>query len=87
MQTTINKGDLVKVLNENKDQIKRGIVVKLTSIGAYVYQRRANQNDNTGDLSPETCEWFPFLAPKLSMELITLASEMTTRSGKVVMPL
>jgi hypothetical protein len=88
MQTiSINNGDLVRVINDKGEQLKRGIVVKSTSIGGYVYQRRTNQNDNSGDVSPESCEWFAFNGPKLKMELITPAADMKTRSGKTIMPI
>lgn len=76
MEENIKVGDLVKVLDKDGTQIHRGIAVKTTTKGAFVYQRRKNPTDNDGDVGPETCGWWPYSSKEFRISLITPAERL-----------
>jgi hypothetical protein len=62
-----NLFDTVKVVDSNKRLVKEGIIVKLTTVGARVYQPKCEPPFTD---SAEFAEWFPFQAKEMSMVLV-----------------
>jgi len=59
----------VKIYREGKFFTK-GVIVKQTTKGAYVYRPRTDPRDwSTGDSSPETAEWYPWESKMSTMEV------------------
>lgn len=65
-----NLKDRVSVLKRIDDRfqcIYQGIVVGKTNIFVKVYRPKKNETDISGDVSPETAEWFPINAKNMKV--------------------
>ncbi len=58
MANNTNKPLEAEVFNASNISIKRGLVRRLTTLGAFVYDPKPPKNE-----PPDAAEWFPYKAP------------------------
>lgn len=58
-RANVKVGSKVRVYRDG-DILKQGTVVRLTTMGAYVFSSKADPSEAQGDVNPETAEWFAF---------------------------